>query len=251
VRSITLAGWAVAIAIGLGAAGVGAQPAVDGTPDAAEVLASEGTTTLVRGASFSTPVRREVPIRSGDRIRTGPDGHVQLRFTDGALISIQPGSDFRVESYANDAVRQRSFFQLMQGQMRAVSGSIGKRDREDWRLKTPTATIGIRGTEFTVTESNCAGPSCPTGSQTGLVVEVIAGRVAVSNEAGAIEVPAGATLRLRDARTVPTLAAAPAPRPAARTPRAAPAAAGDPMGPPAGAVGTPPEAPVSGSLGRR
>ena len=256
-KRITLARWVTPLVIGLGGACAGAQPAAqpaaDGTPDAAMVLASEGTTTLVRGASFSTPVRREVPIRSGDRIRTGPDGHVQLRFTDGALISIQPGSDFRVESYAFDAVRQRSFFLLLQGQMRAVSGSIGKRDREDWRLKTPTATIGIRGTEFTVSESVCPNTGCPAGTQTGLVVEVIAGRVAVSNEAGAIEVPAGATLRLQDARTVPTLAAAPAsPRPAGpRGPRAASAGAGEPTGPSPGAVGKPPESPVSGSFGRR
>jgi hypothetical protein len=186
----------------------------DAMPDAAQVLMSQGSTTLVRGASYSMPVRREVPLRSGDRVRTGVDGHVQLRFTDGALISIQPGSDFRIEAYAHDAGRQRSFFELMQGSVRAVSGSIGKRDRNDWRLTTPTATIGIRGTEFTVTEAACPASGCPTGVSPGLVLAVVAGRVAVTNAAGTIEVPAGATLRVPDARTVPTLAAAPPKRPA-------------------------------------
>ncbi|HYF58759.1 MAG TPA: FecR family protein, partial [Burkholderiaceae bacterium] len=177
-------------------------PAAEASPDAARVLVSEGETMLVRGASFSTPVRPEVPIRSGDRIRTGADGRVQLRFADGALISIQPGSDFRVEQWAFDASRQRSFFQLVQGSVRAVSGAIGKRDRDDFRLKTPTATIGIRGTEFTVDETACPSAGCPAGVEPGLTVAVIAGRVAVTNSAGSVEVPAGATLRLRDARTV-------------------------------------------------
>jgi hypothetical protein len=199
------------------AADARSAPAAEVPADAAQVMLSEGSTTLVRGASFSTPVRREVPIRSGDRIRTGADGRVQLRFSDGALMSIQPGSDFRIDAYAFDAVGQRSFFQLMQGSLRAVSGSIGKRDREDWRLKTPTATIGIRGTEFTVDETACPASGCAAGGQPSLVVSVVAGRVAVTNEAGSIEVPAGATLRLRDARTVPTLAAASVP---ARAPRA-------------------------------
>jgi len=177
-------------------------------PDAAQVLLSEGITTLVRGASFFTPVRREVPIRSGDRIRTGPDGRVQLRFADGALMSIAPGSDFRIEDYAFDEQRPRSFFELMQGSVRTVSGRIGKRDPEAFRFRTPTATIGIRGTEFTVEETVCPATGCAAGSSPGLVVAVISGRVSVRNQAGSIEVPAGATLRLRDARTVPALATA-------------------------------------------
>jgi hypothetical protein len=151
-----------------------------------------------------------VPIRSGDRIRTGPDGFVQLRFADGALISLQPGSDFRVDAWIYDAQHHRSFFELLQGSIRAVSGRIGKRNPEDWRLRTPAATIGIRGTAFSVHEAPiCPVVGCPAGIEPGLTVEVTEGRGAVGNAAGAIEVPAGSTLRLRDARTVPTLAAVP------------------------------------------
>jgi len=183
--------------------------------EAAEVLLSEGDTRLVRGGSFSTPVRRDEPIRSGDLIRTGADGRVQLRFADGALMSIAPDSDFRVEDYVFDTGRPRSFFELMQGSVRAVSGRIGKRDPEAFRLRTPTATIGIRGTEFVVTETVCPAAGCAAGTIPGLVVTVVRGRVSVRNEAGAIEVPAGATLRVRDARTVPALATARRPASAA------------------------------------
>jgi hypothetical protein len=226
----------LAAGLSLAALAAIAQPvrSAGAEPDAAQVMLSEGTTMLVRGTSFSTPVRREVPIRSGDRIRTGPDGRVQLRFADGALMSIQPGSDFRIEAYAFDAVRQRSFFELMQGSVRAVSGSIGRRDRDDYRLKTPTATIGIRGTEFTVDEALCPSTGCVAGTTAGLTVTVIAGRVSVTNEAGSIEVPAGVTLRVRDARTAPALPSAP--------PRRRPAAGG---GAGAGAGAKPLNAPMS------
>lgn len=231
------------------------------TADAAEVIASEGQTTLVRGSSFQSPVRRDVAIRAGDRIRTGTDGTVQLRFTDGALMSIQPGSDFRIEAYAYDAVTQRSVFELLQGTVRAISGRIGKRDRDDWRLRTPTATLGIRGTEFTVTETPCPKRGCAGSDEGGFSVSVISGRVAVTNDAGSVEVPAGASLRLTDARTVPTLALAPSARPAApRPPRPPGVSAGQIAGPAAESATPPPawiapgtgSAPAApGSFGRR
>lgn len=175
--------------------------------DAAQVTLSEGETTLVRGSSYSTPVRADVPIRSGDRIRTGHDGRVQLRFADGALVALAPATDFRIESYVFDGPQQQGFFQLLQGSVRTVSGAIGKRNRDDYRLKTPTATIGIRGTEFTVDETACPAAGCASGQRAGLVVTVLAGRVVVANEAGSVEVPAGATLHVGDARTAPRLAA--------------------------------------------
>lgn len=228
--------------------------------DAAEVIGASGQTTLVRGGSFQSPVRRDVPLRTGDRIRTGTDGVVQLRFTDGALMSIQPGSDFRIDAYAFDSSTQRGFFGLLQGTVRAVSGRIGKRDRDDWRLRTPTATLGIRGTEFTVTETPCPARGCAGIVDAGFSVSVSAGRVAVSNEAGSVEVPAGVSIRLADARTVPALALADAMRAsAARPPRSTGIAAGqvaapapDPAAPPASiGPGTGSAPPAPSSVGRR
>lgn len=188
---------------GAAAQGKPVEVFADGTFNAAEVTLTEGDTILIRGVSFSTPVRRDVPIRSGDRIRTGRDGRVQLRFADGAQMSIQGGSEFRVDSYVFDQDRQRSFFELIKGSIRVVSGRIGKRDPQDWRLTTPTATIGIRGTEFTVDQTVCPASGCTDGLVSGLKVTVIAGRVSVTNLAGTVEVPAGTTLALADAQTRP------------------------------------------------
>jgi hypothetical protein len=198
-----LLAFAITLAAVSGAAAQGKTGEVfaDGTFNAAEVTLSEGETMLIRGVSFSTPVRRDVPIRSGDRIRTGRDGRVALRFADGAQMSIQGGSEFRVDSYVFDQDRQRGFFELIKGSIRVVSGRIGKRDPQDWRLTTPTATIGIRGTEFTVDQTVCPVSGCTDGLVSGLKVAVIAGRVAVTSLAGTVEVPAGATLALADALT--------------------------------------------------
>ena len=222
--SLLLALWLCVLADGARAQPAPEPGAGPRTTDAAEVKHSEGQTLLVRGGSFQSPIRAETGIRAGDRIRTGTDGVVQLRFADGALMSIQPGSDFKVEAFAYDASLQRSFFELLRGTVRAVSGRIGKRDPEAWRLRTPTATLGIRGTEFTVSEVVCPKRSCGPEDGVGLAVEVSAGRVAVTNQTGSIEVPAGASVRVPGPQAKPILVGAAAVE-TSRSPRIPPPAA--------------------------
>ena len=128
-------------------------------------------------------------LQPGQMVVTGSHGRAQIRFRDGALISLQPESRFRIDQYAYGETKQRGFYSLLEGTLRAISGAIGKKNPDDFRLDTPTATIGIRGTEFLVQEIHCA-PSCKPGQQDGLNVAVSHGRVFVFNGAGAIDLAA-------------------------------------------------------------
>ena len=114
-------------------------------------------------------------VRTGDTIVTGLDGRAQIRFSDGSLVSLQPRSEFRIDDYQFDMAQQRGFFSLLRGALRTISGAVGKRDPADYRMTTPTATIGIRGTEFLVEETVCT-PACHPGRTAGLRVAVSAGR---------------------------------------------------------------------------
>lgn len=171
--------------------------AAQGRPSAASVVASSGDTRLMRPSALLTPLRPGEQIRAGDRVLTGDDGRVELRFVDGAVVAVQPGSDFKVDEFRYDRDGERSFLSLARGAIRTVTGAIGKRVHEDFRLKTPTATIGIRGTDFETIETFCGPAGCAAGQRAGLTVTVYKGRVAVSNDAGTTEVPEGATLRVR------------------------------------------------------
>jgi hypothetical protein len=166
--------------------------------EAASVANSSGDTRLMRPSALLTPLRPGEPIRTGDRVLTGADGRVELRFGDGAVVVVQPKSDFLVEEFRYDQQEERSFFRLAKGAVRTVTGAIGKRRHEDFRLSTPTATIGIRGTDFETAENPCGATVCEPGERPGLMVTVYQGRVAVSNAAGTTEVPAGATLYVRN-----------------------------------------------------
>ena len=136
------------------------------------------------------PARTGDWLQPGQMVVTGSHGRAQIRFRDGALISLQPESRFRIDQYAYGETKQRGFYSLLEGTLRAISGAIGKKNPDDFRLDTPTATIGIRGTEFLVQEIHCA-PSCKPGQQDGLNVAVSHGRVFVFNGAGAIDLAAG------------------------------------------------------------
>ena len=95
-------------------------------------------------------------IDSGQAIVTGGNGRAQVKFTDGGLISLQPNTEFKIANYVdqNDPKEDRFLVDLLRGGMRAITGLIGKRNRDNYKLTTTTATIGIRGSGFSVLHPN-------------------------------------------------------------------------------------------------
>lgn len=104
---------------------------------------------VATGADGRTrPLAKGAELNSGDRIVTN-DGRAQLRFADGAYVSLQPNTDFAIREYRYDGRTdgsERGLFGLLKGAMRAVTGAIGRVNRSAYEIQTPTATIGIRGT---------------------------------------------------------------------------------------------------------
>ena len=95
-------------------------------------------------------------LEAGDTVRTG-QGRAQIRFTDGGYTSLQPGTEFRIDDYNYDAKREEEsvgFFSLLKGGLRTITGVIGKIRKKAYQLRTPVATVGIRGTEFSAVLGN-------------------------------------------------------------------------------------------------
>lgn len=89
-------------------------------------------------------------INNGDTIQT-IDGRAQIRFSDGGYISLQPNTEFKVEDYSYSGKSdgsEKGFFSLVKGGLRAITGAIGHTNKQAYRVNTPVATIGIRGTEY-------------------------------------------------------------------------------------------------------
>lgn len=93
------------------------------------------------------------PVWVGDRIETAAGGHVHIRFIDNGLVSVRPNSRLIIEDYRYDSQQvQQSLvrFRLDHGVARSISGAAAEGARERFRLNTPLAVIGVRGTDFVV-----------------------------------------------------------------------------------------------------
>lgn len=93
-------------------------------------------------------------VSVGDVITTQRDSYAQLRFNDGGQVTLRPETQVKIEAYAYEEGRpERDSFamQLFKGGLRSLTGLIGKRtnNRNAYRMVTSTATIGIRGTDYT------------------------------------------------------------------------------------------------------
>jgi hypothetical protein len=90
-------------------------------------------------------------IENGDTLVSEKNTYAQIRFVDNSEITLKPGTTFRIENFNYDAGKpdaDSAAFDLVKGGLRSITGLLGKRNKEKFQLKTPSATIGIRGTTF-------------------------------------------------------------------------------------------------------
>jgi FecR protein len=176
---------------------------------AGQVIFAQGDALALREGRI-VPLASGSPVESGDQIHTGADSYLQIRFTDWSLISLRPRTDFVVERYVYEQMtrgREQAFFVLLNGGLRSLTGMIGHRNRANYRMRTSTATIGVRGTHYGVLicKDDCRNEDGSLG-ENGVYGGVIEGRIAVSPYGGAPlerEFGAGEYFRLDNENSIP------------------------------------------------
>jgi hypothetical protein len=87
-------------------------------------------------------------IFEGDSIVTGKDGEIHMTMEDTGFIAVRPDTKMQITQYqANGDNQDKGVFGLLVGSFRSISGWIGKYQPKSYVIRTPTATIGIRGTD--------------------------------------------------------------------------------------------------------
>lgn len=143
-----------------------------------------GTLSVQRTDGTVGVLAEQSPIAVGDVITTQRDSYAQLRFSDGGQVTLRPETQVKIESYAYDQARpERDSFamQLFKGGLRSLTGLIGKRsNRNAYRMVTATATIGIRGTDYSAIQIDPPAPGGTPlpGLAPGVYVTVADGAVA-------------------------------------------------------------------------
>ena len=90
-------------------------------------------------------------VQEGDVIRTSDNGHVHIRFIDGARVSVRPNSVFRIHEFKyspSDPAASVVRLSLDAGEARSISGAAAQAAKERFRLNTPLVAIGVKGTDF-------------------------------------------------------------------------------------------------------
>jgi hypothetical protein len=111
----------------------------------------EGRVDLLRGGQLpATPVKVDDGVQPGDVLRTKSLSKAQVTFIDNSTLAIAPESRVAIEAYMFDAAQNKrnAVLHLFQGLAHAVVSKVYKSAEPDFVIKTHTAIMGIRGTEF-------------------------------------------------------------------------------------------------------
>jgi hypothetical protein len=99
------------------------------------------------GPGGSRVLQVQQPVFTGDKVNTGPIGEAQLRFRDETRLVVGPNSSLTIDRFvfAADRTAREVGINAVKGAFRFISGVS---PHQAYSIRTPTATIGIRGTRF-------------------------------------------------------------------------------------------------------
>ncbi len=167
-----------------------AEPAVV-VPDPEEtigkVLINVGNLEAVN-RGITRALSRNSKVFKGDTLTTANNAYTQIRMKDGALLSLRPKTKLLISDYNFNGAEngtEKSFFELVSGGFRTITGLIGRTYKNNYRVKTAMATIGIRGTHYGL--MLCDSGSCKgekVAMNDGLYGGVIDGSVLITNDSG-------------------------------------------------------------------
>ena len=177
---------------------------------AGQITHLSGTLSAKRADGTSKLLSVKSEVLEGDTLSTEKDTYARVKFGDGGEVVLRPGTQLKIETYAYNAAKPESdsvVMNMFKGGLRAVTGLIGKRNKEKVSFQTETATIGIRGTHFgaLLCQNDCGGIPTTSGSAppNGLHVDVTNGAITMSNAAGSVQINAGQFGFAANANTAP------------------------------------------------
>ena len=114
---------------------LGMMPLITWAAEAGRIQFVTEDAVVIDSTGKTRSIQKDDALSPGDRIESR-SGRVQIRFTDGSLISLQPKSQFVVESYRYDTSKpkENSFLlNLLRGGLRTVTGAIAKINKQNYK----------------------------------------------------------------------------------------------------------------------
>lgn len=194
-RKIMWRRLALCLTLGLVPCGAFAQPANAPVAAAAVEPNEAGVIDLVEGqvnVLDTNRKRRTVKVGDklfeGDSVVTGKNGELHAELVDGGVLAIRPDTAMNIIKYqANGAATDTSIFGLLKGSFRSITGWIGKTAPANYQIRTPTATVGVRGTDH----EPLVIPAGAASGEPGTYDRVNIGTSTITGSNGAVDVTPG------------------------------------------------------------
>ncbi len=159
-----------------------AAPVMALAAPAGEVEFAKGVGAAQAASGVPRILSQGVPIQAGDTVTMGSNSFAVLKLTDGTRMTLRPNTEIRFDQYVfQEPSKPDGFFtSLFKGGVRVVTGLIAKSSPNAARLTTPTATVGIRGTDFDarLCSTDCAADASRIGQPSGPANVAASARVA-------------------------------------------------------------------------
>jgi hypothetical protein len=114
------------------------------------VVASRGDV-IAASKGGSRELKQGDYVYIDDEIMTANRSFAVIQFVDGAKVTVRPDSLMIVETYAyNGTDDDAATLNLVSGGLRVITGAMAKTNPENYKVRTPVALMGVRGTEFSI-----------------------------------------------------------------------------------------------------
>ena len=129
-----------------------------------------GDVQIANPAGQARSAQKGDAINEGDMLTSAPKSSAQIKMQDGGFIAIRPDSQMKFDQFVfagKEDGSEKSFFSVFKGGFRAITGAIGQVNKHNYRITTPTASIGIRGSDhetLVVIPGSPLAQLAPTGS---------------------------------------------------------------------------------------
>ena len=149
-----------------------------------------GTVQLTSATGVTHAIKKGEAVNEGDTLVSALGAYTQIRMEDGGMVAMRPDTKLKIDRFTFNGQQdgtERSFFSVFKGGFRAITGTIGKKNKVNYRITTPATTIGIRGTDhetFVVTPDSSLAATTPVGTYN----KVNLGETSMTTEKGVISV---------------------------------------------------------------
>lgn len=124
-------------------------------------------------------------LMEGETIVTGRDGELHVKTEDHGFMAYRPNSKVVVLSYRAEGDKDDGMvLSIVYGALRSVTGWIGKHNPNNYAIRTPIATVGIRGTDHESLHIPMPTAGEKPISEPGTYEKVYSGRTSLKNDSG-------------------------------------------------------------------